>query len=163
MIYDVKITGKSKFIFPEICVVCEKENPGNTVSLDFIHSKFSSVNVTSEAVSGTVPPEPNGQLIINRIPVCAGCEDRLKRKHQKNKKLILWLWILAGIAVAFILFSPLAWIWRLLIIVILLFIPILFSAIFPPPLDVVLTKNSAIFYFTSGKAAERFRTLNLSD
>lgn len=157
MTHDIVIPLEKKIVFPALCVVCEKENPDSEVELSFLESQFSASEAASTVLTGsTYHVEPSVHDYHN-IPACKACAGRLRSHHLRLKIINYTLWTLS---VVLAIFLPVSLLWKAVVFLFFLILPVIIGLIYPPAIDASISKEIATFQFTSQKFAEEFRSLN---
>lgn len=159
--FDVGFPANKKVKFPNVCVSCQKPDPGNAISLSFLGSKTTSLleSVTDGALGG-----PSGSAASNNtshhvagIPACKSCEFNLKWYHRLLKFAMYTAWI-PGVLLILLNKNP-VWLSITVIVVGVVGIPIL-SMIFPPAFGATYINDMANFEFKSEAVARQFMALN---
>ena len=157
MTHDVELSLDKKIAFPAICVVCEKPDPDGQVELSFLEEKFSVTEAASTMLTGSTYHVEAPSHTYGGVPVCAECGQRLKAHHTRLKVTSYVSWALS-VVLAFVL--PVSLGWKIAAFVFFLILPGIVSVVYPPALDVTISKGAATFSFTSQKVADEFKSVN---
>lgn len=157
MTHDIELPLNKKIAFPAFCVVCEKPNPDSQVELSFLEARFSAAEAASTALTGSTYHVENPSHTYDGVPVCVECGKRLKAHHTRLKVTSYVSWILS-VVLAFVL--PVSLDWKIAVFVLFLILPGIVSVVYPPALDVSISKGAATFSFTSQKVADEFKSVN---
>ncbi len=159
--YDISIPAKKRPKFPSICVVCEKDGPNSKMELSILGSNTGSLaeNAADLAIGTTVSGTASGNTTthIDGIPVCSGCESRLKWYHRLLKLATYTIW-LPALGIMLLMPGPM-WI-RVIIFLAIIIAPPILSMIFPPAFGATILNGNANFEFKSKRIAFEFAQLN---
>lgn len=159
--FDITLPSAQRVVFPPLCVVCEKANPGETIKLSFLGVTTGSVieMAVDKALDMERDPRYYGSNTSNKIdgiPACKGCASGLKWYHRFLKFGYYTGWI-PGVGLIF-LGLP---VWISVTVVILGAIsPGVLTLIFPPSFGASFINGQANFEFKSEKVAREFLELN---
>jgi hypothetical protein len=159
--YDITLRPRAVPVFPPICVVCAKQDPGTTMQISILGSNATSaaenaVDIALEVGVGS-PASRNTRTNIKGIPVCPGCEGRLKWYHRVFKIVTYTAWI-PGLLLMLIVPGP-TWV-KIAIFILVIVAPPILSMIFPPPFGATIVGGKVNFEFRSEPLADEFRRLN---
>ena len=159
--YDISIPVRKTPVFPSICVVCEKADPLSTMELSILGADTGSV---AENAADLVLDTPVGSAAGNNtttritgIPVCNGCESRLKWYHRLFKFATYTIW-LPALALMLLMPGPM-WL-RVIIFLLIIIAPPILSMVFPPAFGATIINGKANFEFKSERIATEFGKLN---
>lgn len=161
--FDITLPNSQRVVFPPLCVVCEKANPGETIKLSFLGVTTGSVieMAADKALIGDVDAKYYGGNTTSRIdgiPVCKGCAAGLKWYHRFLKFGYYTGW-LPGVGLIFLGLPT--WI-SVAVCVIGACSPGILTLRFPPPFGASFMDSQANFEFKSEKVAKEFLELNSS-
>ena len=159
--FDITLPVRKKPVFPSQCVVCEKPDPNSTMELSLLGANTGSVaadavDVVLDIDAGS-PAGNNTTTDISGIPVCSGCESRLKWYHRLLKFATYTIW-LPALAIMLLMPGPM-WI-RVVIFIAIIIAPPILSMIFPPEFGATILNGKATFEFKSKRIADEFAKLN---
>ncbi len=143
--FDVSLPADQPITFAPRCVVCEKPNPDEKISLSIVGADaehFASVNTLNK---------------IDGIPVCKACAPALQH-YNFLYKLAQYTLVLPPIALFVFNKTPL-WLNILLLIAAVVAAP-LYSVISPPAFGATFLNDKATFEFKSKLVADEFAQLN---
>ena len=159
--FDIKMPVRNKPIFPSMCVACERAEPDSTMELSILGSNTPSVaEGAAELLTGTLvgsPASRNTTTWIREIPICTGCESKLKWYHRRLKFATYTAWIPA-ILIALVMPGP--WWLKIVIFFAVVIAPPILSMIFPPPFGATILNGKATYEFKSKRIADEFGRLN---
>jgi len=159
--HDILIAANMRPRFPSICVVCEKNDPNSTMELSILGADTGSLaeNAADLAIGSTVSGAAGGNTStrIEGIPVCSGCESRLKWYHRLLKLATYTIW-LPALGIMLVMPGPM-WI-RVIIFLGFVVAPPILSMIFPPAFGATIINGNANFEFKSKRLALEFAHLN---
>lgn len=159
--FDIVMPTSRKPAFPPICVVCEKQDPNSTMDLSILGANIGSltesvVDATLDVDAGSAASS-NTTTHITGIPVCSGCESRLKWYHRLLKFATYTIWLPA---LGLMLFMPgPMWI-RIIIFIAIIIAPPILSMIFPPAFGATIINGTMNFEFGSERIARKFAEFN---
>jgi len=160
--FDVGLPVRQKPVFPELCIACEKPNPNSRMDLSILGANTGSVgeNVTDMLLDTGVGSAASNNTTTNikGIPVCSGCESRLKWYHRLLKFATYTIW-LPALGLLLLLPGPI-WI-RVIIFIAVIIAPPILSMIFPPAFGATVLNGNATFEFRSRTIADEFMRLNI--
>ena len=160
--FDITLPVRQRAIFPPLCVVCEKPNPNSTMEISILGANTGSVtedvvdNVVDIGVGSAASNNTNTKF--EGIPVCSGCESRLKWYHRLLKFATYTIWLPA---LAIMLLMPGAMFIRVVIFLAIIVAPPILSMIFPPAFGATIVSGNANYEFKSKGVAEEFVSLNI--
>jgi hypothetical protein len=149
---DVKLAKTQQPVFPDRCIACGQEQPGNTI------------RVCTNAVGWwTIALWTFGPRFCVDVPACGGCRHKMVQQRW-TRRIITWGLAFIGAAVAM---SVLQWYqgplkrWLTVGIAFVSISPwFLWQAIFPPPIDLTAYTETVVYEFRNAVYAEEFASLN---
>lgn len=153
---DVSLPKSQEPVFPDKCIVCHAESPGNTVKIGTNSVSWSSVLLWWF-----------GSWYRVKVPACKTCAFRLQARRQGAMVVCL---ILTAVVVFFLapwltplVAKPLRR-WVLMIGVLLCLSPFfLWEVLFPPAFEMTAFTDSVDYEFRDANYAEQFMELNFTD
>lgn len=144
-----------------MCVACEKPEPGHSMEISVLGANTGSLteNVVDGLLDTSVgsPASGNFTTHIKGIPVCKGCESKLKWYHRVLKLATYTIWLPA---LGIMLLMPGPMFIRVVIFIAIIIAPPILSMIFPPAFGATIVNGNANYEFRSEKIAQEFLKLN---
>lgn len=162
--FDIGLTLRKKPIFPALCVACQKPDPGHTMEISVLGANTGLL--TEDVVDGLLDTgtgsaaSGNFSTTIKGIPVCKGCESRLKWYHRLLKLATYTIWLPA---LGIMLVMPGPMFIRVTIFIAIIVAPPILSMIFPPAFGATVVNGNINYEFKSRLVADAFLKLNIPD
>ena len=159
--FDITLPINKRVVFPPACVVCEKPNPNSKMKISILGANTGSLteevvdNVLDIGVGGAINRNTNTKF--EGIPICSGCEFRLKWYHRLLKFATYTIWLPA---LGLMLFMSGPMFIRVIIFLAIIIAPPILSMIFPPAFGATVLNGKANYEFKSKTIADEFRRLN---
>jgi hypothetical protein len=160
--FDIGLALRKKPIFPDICVACEKPNPGHTMEISVLGADTGSL--TENVVDGLLDTSVGSAASNNKtkrikgITVCKGCESKLKWYHRLLKLATYTIWLPA---LGLFLVMPGPMVVRVILFIAIIIAPPILSMIFPPAFGATILNGNANYEFRSKVVADEFMKLNV--
>ena len=148
---DVNLPKSYTALFPNRCVICGKEAPGDTYS------------VTTRTIGSGTAVTTAGPKFSVEAPACRGCRDRMRhRVWRRIAENVVFLLIGLGVGVRVIAGSHTAFANVILFVICLLcLVPLVAWRMFHPlPFDITAFSDTVDYEFRDRAYAEEFAALN---